>query len=233
MMSVLRGLYDKLGFEEVARVARHLVSLVVALRPNKRVQPTAAARRLTPGRYADGLGSAGGRVVMSIEVRELRKGEGLVWRDLRLEALAESPEAFGSTYQASTQRSEEDWHQMVDATSSDPRATSVVAVVEGEPCGMARCQIDEHDSSTAGLFAMWVKPDLRRRGVARQIVEFAFSWMRSRGASFVELAVNEENERAIAFYLCVGFVDTGRREPLRSGSPVQEVVMRRSLARVE
>lgn len=170
---------------------------------------------------------------MTVEVRELRDGEGLVWRDLRLEALAESPDAFGSTYEASVQRPEGDWEAMVNATAQNPFATSLVAVIDGVPVAMAFCRIDEQDPSVAGLYSMWVMPSWRRRGVARQIVEFALSWMRSRQARIVELAVTEGNEPAIALYTSAGFVDTGRRQPVRPGSTLREIVMRRSLPDAE
>lgn len=118
---------------------------------------------------------------MSVNVRELSEGEGLVWRDLRLQALAESPDAFGSTYEASAETPEEDWGRMIDATARNPLATSLIAIVAGEPGGMARCEVDDRDPSVAGLFSMWVKPNLRGRGVAHELVQFAFTWMTARG----------------------------------------------------
>jgi hypothetical protein len=36
---------------------------------------------------------------MTIRIEELKLGDGLIWRDLRLRALKESPDAFGMTYE--------------------------------------------------------------------------------------------------------------------------------------
>lgn len=168
---------------------------------------------------------------MSIAVSELSVGAGLVWRDLRLKALLESPEAFAATYDAHAQRPLDEWHHMIDATAADPNAASLVAVIDGAPVGMAYCRMNS--PGVGGLYAMWVSPACRSQGVGRALVESALAWMRERRAEAAELTVAEGNEAALALYVGSGFVDTGQRELLREGSDTQVIRMRRDLVDVQ
>lgn len=165
---------------------------------------------------------------MFVTVRELSKGEGLLWRDLRLGALAESPDAFAVTYENDADRPDSDWHEMIDATAADSCSTSLVAEVDAEPVGMAFCRID-NDRGDGELFAMWVRPTARRRGAGRALLEYALGWMRSQGATSAELTVTETNTAAVHLYASSGFVDTGRREPLRGESALKVIAMQRDL----
>lgn len=165
---------------------------------------------------------------MSVRVRELSKGEGLLWRDLRLEALAESPDAFAATYENDAYRPDSDWHEMIDATAADSCSTSLVAEVEAEPVGMAFCRMDR-GRGVGELFAMWVRPSARRCGAGRALLEYALGWMRSQGGTSAELTVTETNTAAVQLYVSSGFVDTGRRESLRRESALKVIAMQRDL----
>ena len=51
-----------------------------------------------------------------------------------------------------------------------------------------------------------VHPDYRRRGIARQLMEAALDWMRSRNARWAVLQVRHDNEAAKRLYENLGFV---------------------------
>jgi ribosomal protein S18 acetylase RimI-like enzyme len=61
--------------------------------------------------------------------------------------------------------------------------------------------------SVAGLFAsiedLYVKPDARRRGAGRALLEAVREHCAARGVSYVEVQV--EDERAAAFYAALGY----------------------------
>lgn len=164
-----------------------------------------------------------------IRVRELQRGEGLIWRDLRLRALLESPDSFGMTYEVESARSDSEWHKRIDERVVDSFGASLIAQVDGDPAGIAACGFDEEDRSLCGLYAMWVAPEFRKLGVGRALVAFALEWMKNRGATTARLQVTDSNEAAVSLYASLGFKDTGDREPLREGSPLQSIVMLCSL----
>jgi len=55
------------------------------------------------------------------------------------------------------------------------------------------------------VFDIFVTDDARRKGVARNLLEFAFGWFKTQGLEKVKLEVAESNERAKALYLKMGF----------------------------
>ncbi|MGW0712416.1 GNAT family N-acetyltransferase [Streptomyces sp. NPDC002643] len=64
------------------------------------------------------------------------------------------------------------------------------------------------------LVAVFVRPELRGRGLAEALIEAAVEWAWRRGAERVRLMVHEGNPRAQGFYRKVGFVPSGVTVPL-------------------
>jgi len=59
----------------------------------------------------------------------------------------------------------------------------------------------------AGLSAVEVRPDARRQGLARRIVETSLAWAVARGADKAYLQTMRSNTAALALYVPYGFVD--------------------------
>lgn len=164
-----------------------------------------------------------------IAVRNLQADEWLLWKRLRLEALTDTPDAFGETLDRASLRSDADWKDFaVSATMPDRRA--FLAERDGFPVGMARLHLSGEGHRYAHLYAMWVKPAGRGSGVGRALVETAVAWAISAGATAVALHVTEGNMPALRLYSACGFVDSGEREPLRPGSSLLTKVMVRRFA---
>lgn len=59
------------------------------------------------------------------------------YRDIRLRALLDSPDAFGSTFAAEAQRSDEQWRVRIEAACSSS-ANRLLFALDGETlCGLA------------------------------------------------------------------------------------------------
>ena len=154
-----------------------------------------------------------------LDVRSLQPGEWRLWRDLRLRALTDSPDAFGETLSHAKRCSEEDW---VNRAAS---ATLLVAEHDGHPVGMAVVRISETDRSRANLYAMWVDPATRRMGVGRALVDEAIKCAQSAGVSEVELRVTNNNGPARKLYRMAGFVETGTEKLIRPDLELQTEIM--------
>lgn len=157
-------------------------------------------------------------------IRPFLPDEWPLWKSLRLQALADAPDAFGSTLESARQQNDSYWKQLI-ASNNLPDQEFLLAEREGRPVGMARVGLTEDDPSKAGLFSMWVMPSERGLGVGRALVGAAIEWARSRGVSVIILHVTEGNNEAKHLYLSSGFVGTGIREPLRPGSRLYEEAM--------
>jgi ribosomal protein S18 acetylase RimI-like enzyme len=162
-----------------------------------------------------------------IEVRTARSDEWRRVRDLRLRALADSPDAFGSTFERERAHAKREWLRWISGWESAVNRL-VVAVDGDEWIGMA-VGSRTGDDERAHLYAMWVDPLARRAGIGRRLVEAVLAWARDQGTTEIELGATATNRGAVEFYEGLGFADTGERHALRDGSRLEVVVMRRDL----
>lgn len=157
---------------------------------------------------------------MEVTIRALTRDEWRVWRQVRLRALADSPDSFRSTLDESKSRSDGEWREQVEQSAEHERATLLVAEAGGEPLGMLFGLLDE-TLTELGMHAMWVAPEIRRRGVASRLIETAMEWARSAGATRAEMWVTVGNDSARQLYLHKGFRPTTETQQLRDGSSLR------------
>lgn len=141
---------------------------------------------------------------MRFHVRRAIPGDEPVLRKLRLQALADSPQAFGSTYQQELARTPEDWRRWLA-----PRVTFLLEA-NGEVRGLVAGVPDPQDSEVVDLRSMWVHPDQRGTGAADTLVSCVKSWASEVGAKRVRLQVFDNNGRARRCYERAGFRATDR-----------------------
>lgn len=154
-----------------------------------------------------------------MEVRPLRPEEGLLYRQLRLCALADAPEAFGDTLSDALARPQEWWSYRAQEISRDSdREVLLVAFEHSQPSGLLYVRLE---GLMAQLYGMWVAPALRRQGRGAALLGSALLWARKKGADRAELWVSEGNMAAIRLYEGVGFRDTGKRDSIRPGSVIR------------
>jgi ribosomal protein S18 acetylase RimI-like enzyme len=145
---------------------------------------------------------------MTLLVRALSSEDWKVLRDVRLAALLDSPDAFGSTYEESRLRPEAAWRTW------PTRGQAFMAWRNGEPVGLvgigAHWDVETatHEDGTCDLIAMWVAPHARGAGIADQLIRSALDWARAAGVPAVDLEVADGNARAERVYARHGFVRT-------------------------
>lgn len=114
----------------------------------------------------------------------------------------------------------------------DPLACRLVAVAGDELAGMAGLH-PVHPGlrrSHVRVLGISVAPGWQGRGVGRALIERLLAWADDwSGVLRVELNVHAENERAIALYRSLGFVEEGRHRGyvLRAGRYVDALTMAR------
>ena len=148
-------------------------------------------------------------------------------RELRLRSLEDAPEAFGSTLEEERSFGMSEWVGWIDGWEG---ATNALYVAEAEDdeswVGMA-VGSRTGEEPRAHLYAMWVDPAWRTRGVGTLLVHEVLGWAGSWGARWGVLGVTETTDGAARFYERLGFADTGLRHPLREGSHLLVRIMRR------
>ncbi len=162
-------------------------------------------------------------------VRRIRPDEGATLRDVRLEALADVPSAFASTYARETLQTAEDWADRARAGSAGWERATFFAVADGGIVGLVGGYRPEPTSTRVELVSMWTHPAARRTGVGRHLVDAVLDWARTGGARAVDLWVTRGNVGAENLYRAMGFVDAGDHQPLPSDPCKDEVRMRLDL----
>jgi GNAT superfamily N-acetyltransferase len=158
---------------------------------------------------------------MTARIRRLDIGDEETLRAIRLEALDDDPDAFGSTYEREVDRPIDDWQRWFSG--------GAVFIAEGEagpPSGLVAMRLRPDDASIALLVSMWVRPSSRGTGVADDLVRSALAWAASEGTAAVQLHVVGGNIRASKLYERHGFYPTGITS-IRERDGAVEVEMQR------
>lgn len=148
---------------------------------------------------------------VGVEIRQLTQEDAAAYRALRLRALGEAPDAFGSTL-------EETVAQPLSRTAERLRAQVesgagfTLGAWAGDLVGVVT--LLRHDGlrlrHKADLLAMYVAPEARGRGVARALVdELIARARRVEGLEQINLSVVSSNEPARRLYRSLGFVIYG------------------------
>lgn len=141
-------------------------------------------------------------------IRELTEDGAAEYWALRLRALREEPEAFGSSYEESKDRPLEQTVQRLREGAASDDGVTLGAYDEGRLVGMVVIVRAPNEKSrhTANIYAMYVAPEARGRGYGRALVETAIERARAMaGLEQVYLAVVTTNTAARSLYLSAGF----------------------------
>jgi GNAT superfamily N-acetyltransferase len=165
----------------------------------------------------------------SLKIRTFALHEWEIYKQLRLRALAESPEAFGSTLAKEQDRTDAEWsNRLLESQDSDWNYP-VVAEVNQEPGGLAWGRIEQDNPEQANLYQMWVAPEVRGLGAGQMLLQAVIAWARARNACCLELGVTVRDSPAMRLYTRAGFEPVGDPQQLRPGSEFFEQPMRLKL----
>jgi GNAT superfamily N-acetyltransferase len=160
----------------------------------------------------------------SVTIRRIESADWSALRAIRLEALTDAPEAFGSTLQGALRLSARQWRHKA--------ATTVYFLAErdGVVVGMVSGGFNDNHPGTHWLYGMYVTPGARGGEVAQLLVEAVIGWARGEQAREIYLHVASGVPRARAFYLKNGFTLTGEPFTMERDATVTMYTMTKSIA---
>jgi GNAT superfamily N-acetyltransferase len=169
-------------------------------------------------------GSAGqGAELAELVIRRLAAADWAAFREVRLAALRDAPDAFGSTASDAQKLDEEEWRRRLE------RRAIFLAEVSGQRVGLA-AGIGGDQPRDAELISMWVAPAWRGHSVGDRLVDAVLAWAVGEGFTNLRLWVAQHNTRAERLYARHGFAPTGRVQPMAAGMPDRlEFEMRRAV----
>lgn len=145
-------------------------------------------------------------IVADVDIRVLSDDDWQLWRELRLAALTDAPDAFGSTLAqwSGPGDTEQRWRaRLADA------ALNLFALHERTSVTMASMlRPDAH--GLVEITSLWVAPTARGRGVADSLLTYIEQWRRTTYPhTSTVLEVKTTNSAALALYRRNGFSDAG------------------------
>lgn len=140
-----------------------------------------------------------------VNIRPFAADDALIWREIRLEALANAPEAFGQTLEHAEEQAIDDYRQTVSGPFPPFAAFDGTKAV-----GTAGFYIlDGPKMCHRGvLWGMYVSPTHRRQGIGRKLIGSILDHARGR-VEQIHLHVVTTNTAACDLYGSMGFVTYG------------------------
>ena len=161
---------------------------------------------------------AGDHGAMNFTVALAAAGDWVAYRQIRLRALREAPEAYCSTYEGERAFGDEVWQERMAAGSAylaRDASGNLVGIATGLP----------GDDNAHEVVAMFVAPKVRGRGCAELLLDAVAGRARAAGADRLLLHVTDVNERARRCYARYGFAETGRHWPMEREPGLTEIEM--------
>jgi len=149
------------------------------------------------------------------------------YRDIRLEALAANPEAFGSTFERELGQPLSWFSERLDCF------TVLGSFLDGQLVGIAGFAIQQgrKKAHKGTLWGMYVRAHARRAGIGRGLVEAILELARHR-VELIQLSVVRDNGQARRLYEGLGFQEYGveKNALKQDGRYYDEVLMARDLS---
>lgn len=154
---------------------------------------------------------------MRTEIRRIRADEWHRLREMRLQALAEAPLAFGSTRSREEAFLESVWRARAADGAAGADRVIFIAEQEEQWIGLAT-GLGPYSEGPQQLYpmlvGMFVVPSARQSGTGTALVQNVIRWAQDSGAIRLSLWVNSSNEAAVALYHRCGFRLTGATRPV-------------------
>lgn len=159
-----------------------------------------------------------------ITIRRCVADDAAALRAIRLEALADSPEAYGSTFEEASAFTDARWRALCE------RSLYFLAWRGERVVGMSSGGSHDGRPGTRWLYGLYVTPDARGTGAAQQLVDAVEQWARTEGVTSLYLHVTETVARARGFYAKNGFRATGEGIVMSRDPSLRLITMVKSIA---
>ena len=169
----------------------------------------------------------------AVTIRPATEADALAYRNLRLEALHDCPEAFSSDYETYVAKPLSFWADRLKLGGPEGAVKLYFAAHEGQlvgMCGLAYTNLPKTRHS-AYIVSVYVRPGWRGLHIAEALIAACLDWGRAQGITVAKLGVAVTNVAAIQCYVRSGFQVYGI-EPqaiYHNGVFYDELLMARSM----
>lgn len=160
----------------------------------------------------------------AVTIRPIRPEEWRRWRETRLRMLRDDADFFSTRYDDMVREPDATWREWVAEAAAGADKTLFVAEDGDVWLGVVGAFV-RVNSLEVQLISMWVAPEARGRGVARDLIRAVATWTLGRGSARVVLFVQEANAPARRLYEQAGFSLTGDRAPASAGRSAFKLIL--------
>ena len=160
----------------------------------------------------------------AVTIRPIRLDEWRRWRETRLRMLRDDSDFFSTRYDDMVREPDATWREWVAEAAAGDDKTLFIAEDGDAWLGVVGAFV-RINTLEVQLISMWVAPEARGRGVARDLIRAVASWALGRGSARVVLFVQEANTPARQLYERAGFNLTGDRAPASAGRSAFKLIL--------
>jgi RimJ/RimL family protein N-acetyltransferase len=143
----------------------------------------------------------------NVVIRNALPEDATSYRDLRLEALRNHPEAFWEDYEEQAALPTPFWQEQLRNVHDSSSSLIQLAVSDGTLVGMtaiSRTESPKH-RHVGVIWGVYVRPAWRGLRIANNLIASCLAWAQTQQLRVVKLAVSATNVAAIRCYLRCGF----------------------------
>jgi ribosomal protein S18 acetylase RimI-like enzyme len=141
----------------------------------------------------------------SMKVKRVTSADWQEYKKIRLEALKNEPQAFGSSYNRESERTESEWQNKL-AKSEDLNGTSFSYAALREGVFVAIGGAYQDNNKQWNIIAVYTKKEFRGQGLGQKVFESIINELKARKIKKAYLCVNTLQVAAQALYKKNGFV---------------------------
>jgi ribosomal protein S18 acetylase RimI-like enzyme len=166
----------------------------------------------------------------SVVIREAISSDAAHFRELRLDALQDSPIAFPADYMVNANHPMNFWEKRLDTNGTE---IIFFAEHENQLIGMTGIRRGESPKTkhSATIWGVYVRPEWRGLRIAESLIEACIEWAKQNDVNIAKLGVTVSSTSAVRCYQRCGFIIYGTepREILYEGQYYDGYLMYRSL----
>ena len=169
----------------------------------------------------------------TISIRPANKADATELRELRFEALLDTPQAFAADYTEAQADPVEVWVERIHSYALENTGILSIACLEDRLVGMTGLARGSHSKTrhSGWIWGVYVSPELRGMHIGEALVVECLAWAQAQGLRVVKLSVITSNTPAIRCYTRCGFSVFGVEPPAIAydGVLYDELLMAKSM----
>lgn len=148
-----------------------------------------------------------------MEIVKLPLSKWKSYKNLRLKALKEEPQAFGASFDENSKYSDNEWKRRLNNALEGKNNWLFFAKENDKLFGMIGAYLEKGVEDVATLISMFVSKEQRGRGVSRALMEkLLLELSKNNSLKKVKLTVNIIQKPAISLYESFGFKKKGTQK---------------------